>query len=94
MWLIWGLIAILFAILNVYRTMKNKEAKWFRYLSLSATILTLCAEYSVLNQWVIDKDWSALLDVAPYMTDILWFLSITSIVINSVSLFYKRNIEN
>ena len=91
MWFLFGLIAIVFAILNVTWTMKHREAKLFRYLSLSFTILTLCAEYSQLSQWVVNEDWSALLDVAPYMPDSLWALAITSILINGVSLRPRKD---
>ena len=91
MWLLFGPLAIIFAVLNVIWTLKHKEAKWFRYLSLSFTILTLCAEYNQVSQWVVNEDWSALLDVVPYMPDSLWALAITSILINSVSIFQKSN---
>lgn len=90
MWLLFGLIAVISAILNVIWTMKRWDARWFRYISLSFTILTLCAEYSQLSQWVVNEDWSALLDVAPFMSDILWVLSIASILINSISLFPRK----
>jgi len=91
MWLLFGLIAIIFAILNVIWTSKHKEAKWFRYFSLSFTILTLCAEYNQVSQWVVNEDWSALLDVVPYMPDSLWALAIASILINGVSLFQRSD---
>lgn len=80
-------MAIIFAILNVIWTINRKETKWLRYFSLSFTILTLCAEFSQVSQWVVNEDWAALLDVVPYMSDSLWALAITSILINSVSLF-------
>ena len=91
MWLLLELIAIIFAILNVIWTLKHKDAKWFRYFSLSFTILTLCAEYSQVSQWVVKEDWSALLDIVPYMQDSFWVLAIASILINGVSLFPKTN---
>ena len=89
MWFLFGIIAIIFAILNVVWTMKHKEAKWFRYFSLSFTIFTLCAEYGQMSQWVVNEDWSALLDVVPYTPGILWALAIASVLINGVSLFPK-----
>lgn len=52
MWLLFGSLAIIFAVLNVIWTLKHKDAKWFRYFSLSFTILTLCAEYNQVSQWV------------------------------------------
>ena len=91
MWLLFGLISIIFAILNVLWTIRHRDAKWFRYLSLSFTILTLCAGYNQVSQWVVKEDWSALLDVIPYTSDSIWGLAIASILVNSVSLFRKRN---
>lgn len=37
MWLIFGTVAIIFAILNVVSSFRNKEPKWFRFASLSFT---------------------------------------------------------
>ena len=90
MWLLFGLLAILFAVLNVIWTLNHREAKWFRYCSLSFTILTLCAEYNQVSQWVVKEDWSALQDVIPYTSDGICGLAIASILINSVSLFRKN----
>jgi len=91
MWLLFGSLAIIFAVLNVIWTLKHKEAKWFRYFSLSFTILELCAEYNQVSQWVVKEDWSALLDVIPYTSESICGLAIASILINSVSLFRKRH---
>ena len=91
MWLLFGSLAIIFAVLNVIWTLKHKEAKWFRYFSLSFTILELCAEYNQVSQWVVKEEWSALLDVIPYTSESICGLAISSILINSVSLFRKRN---
>lgn len=43
MWLIFGIGAIIFALLNVMATIKNKNAQGYRFLSLSLTALTVCA---------------------------------------------------
>ena len=91
MWLLFGSLAIIFAVLNVIWTAKHKSAKWFRYFSLSFTILTLCAEYSQVSQWVVNEDWSALIDVIPYTSDGICALAIASILINGVSLFHKSD---
>ena len=89
MWFLFGLAAILFAILNVIWTLRHRDAKWFRYFSLSFTILTLCAEYSQVSHWVAREDWSALLDVIPYTSDSICGLAVASILINGISLFHK-----
>lgn len=42
MWLILGVGAMIFAILNMIATIKNKNAERYRFLSLSLTALTVC----------------------------------------------------
>lgn len=89
MWVVLGIGAIVAAILNVVWTIRRMDAKWFRFISLSLTALTVCAEYSMVNAWVLKEDWSALMDVVPGMTGALWVLVMASIIINSISLFLK-----
>lgn len=93
MWFLWpvfGVAAIIAAVLNLAFCFSGKEAKYFRFASLSLTALTMCAMYSMVNNWVLHEDWSALMDVVPAMTRALWFLVIASIVINGVSLFVRK----
>lgn len=54
MWLIFGIGAIIFALLNVITTIKNKNAERYRFLSLS---LTVCAFYFDGASRVIKEDW-------------------------------------
>lgn len=89
MWLILGIAAIITAVLNVVWTIRNKDARWFGFISLSLTALTLCAEYSLVEKWVSNEDWSALMDVVPNIMKTLWLFTIASILINSISLFKK-----
>ena len=89
MWMLFGSAAIITAILNVICGLGNKEAKWFRFASLSLTALTLCAFYNMDAQWVLAEDWSALMDVVPYVSKALWIFVILSILINGISLFRK-----
>lgn len=89
MWLFLGVAAIITAVLNIVWTVRNKDAKWFRFISVSLTALTLCAEYSLVEKWVLNEDWSALTDVVLGMPKALLILTITSILINSISLFQK-----
>lgn len=90
MWLFFGITAIITAILNVICFLRHREAKWFRFLSMIFTLFTLCSFYAQAAQWVLVKDWSALTDVLPSTSNMLWFLTIASVVINSISLF-KNN---
>lgn len=89
MWALFGSAAIVFAVLNIVWAIRGRETKWFRFISLSLTALTMCAEYGLIKNWVMYEDWNALTDVVPGMTGALWFLVIASIVINGVSLFFK-----
>ena len=90
MWVLFGMIAIVAAILNVIWTIRKREPKWFRYISLSFTALTLCAFYSMANHWAVIGDASALLDIMPTMSKALWFLTVASIMLNSVSLIKRK----
>ena len=86
-----GITAIIAAILNVIWTMRHREAKLFRFISLSFTALTLCAYYSLAKQWVLCNAVDQLLDVMPTLSDVLWFLTISSIMLNGICLFAKTN---
>ncbi len=91
MWIILGIAAFFTALLNVVWTLRRRNAKWFRFASISLTALTLCAEYSLVDKWVVNEDWAALMDVVPGMSVALWILTIVSILINGMSLFIKSD---
>ena len=91
MWLLFGTTAIITAILNLIWTIRHREAKMFRFISLSCTALTLCAFYSLAKQWVLTEAADMLLDVMPTMSKVLWVLTIASIIINSISLLKKSD---
>lgn len=86
-----GITAVVAAILNVIWTMLHREAKWFRFISLSFTALTLCAYYSLAKQWVLTNAADQLLDVLPTLSDVLWILTIASIMLNGICLFTKND---
>ncbi|WP_080846256.1 hypothetical protein [Cytobacillus gottheilii] len=82
MWVILGLIAITATFINLYMYKKGKDYKLAMAMGLSFTALTLCAEYSLISNWVFAEDWAALMDVVPGMEKALWFLTIASILLN------------
>ena len=90
MWIFFGFSAILAAILNLTWWFLGREARYFRFLSLSLTALTVCAFYAQAAAWTGKEDWSALTDVLPGVSVWLWFLTGASILINGVSLFQKK----
>ena len=93
MWLIFGIGAIVFALLNVITAIKNKNAERYRFLSLSLTALTVCALYFDGASRVIKEDWGGLMDIMPTMSKALWVLVILSIAVNSVSIFKKKRLN-
>jgi len=89
MWIIFGFLAIGFTIINLTSYLKGKDYKIAMVLGLSFTALTLCAEYSLVSSWVVAEDWAALLDVVPFMDNALWFLTICSILLNSLPILME-----
>lgn len=86
MWLAMGAGAIIFAILNLVWLFKQKSSKWFGFISLSLTALTVCAFYSDAAVRVINEDWGGLMDILPSMSKALWICVIISILANSIML--------
>ena len=91
MCLTFGIVAVVAGILNVIWTLRRRETKWFSYISLSFTTLTLCAYYSLAKQWVLANAADQLLDVMPTLSDVLWFLTIASVMLNGICLFAKTD---
>lgn len=90
MWIILGLIAIAATLINLFMYKTGKDYKLAMAAGLSFTALTLCAEYSMVSDWVNVEDWPALLDVVPTMEKALWFLTIVSIILNIAPVFLER----
>ncbi len=90
MWMIFGISAIVFAILNMAWTFRDKNAKWFRFTSLALTALTLCAFYADGAGRVAAEDWGGLMDIMPTMSRHLWVCTVISILLNSISLFQGK----
>ena len=84
MWLIFGLLAILFAILQVITTYKGKKFSLFGFLSMAFTSCTVCASYSLTAKWVVNENWGAIMDVVPSETKMLWNCVLASIAINGI----------
>jgi len=90
MWIVLGLIAIAATGLNLFLYFYGKDHKLAMVLGLSFTALTMCAEYSLVSQWVKAEDWSALEDVVPTMERALWVLVIVSILLNTAPMLIDR----
>ncbi|HWL25212.1 MAG TPA: hypothetical protein VNR38_15950 [Ureibacillus sp.] len=89
MWLIIGLIAIAATFINLYMYTTGKDYKFAMAMGLSFTALTLCAEYSLVSEWVKKEDWSLLGEIPNYERA-LWFLTIVSILLNLAPILLER----
>lgn len=85
MWLVFGVSAAAFALLNLMKHSKHREV--FRWASLSFTALTLCAFYGDGAARVARGDWGGLMDTMPTLSRALWILTAASILINGIDLF-------
>ena len=89
MWLILGSVAIAATFINLYMYAVGKDYKLAMAMGLSFTALTLCAEHSLIADWVKAEDWAALLDVVPTMNKAFWFLTIVSVLLNIAPIFLE-----
>lgn len=90
MWLLLGGGAVLFAVINLVFSFHCKSSRWYGFISLSLTALTVCAFYSDGAMQVIHEDWGGLMDIMPTMSKALWFCVLASILINSIPLFRDK----
>lgn len=92
MWFIFGVIAIIATLFNLYLYKTGKNYHLAMAIALSFTALTLNASYGMVSSWLAAEDWAGILDVVPTMNTALWILTILSILINSAPaiLEFKR----
>lgn len=90
MWMVFGILAVIFAILNLVFSFKGKDARYFRFISMALTIITVWKVHDDDITRFFMKDFAALEDVAGTMTKALFVCSVGSIVINSISLFREK----
>ena len=88
MWLILGLIAIATTFINLFMYAMGKDYKLAMAMGLSFTALTLCAEHSLVSDWIKSEDWSALSEV-PTINKAFWFLTIVSVLLNIAPIFLE-----
>lgn len=87
--IILGFLSLVILIINFYKISNDKLRHWPIYviLGFSFPILTLVSEYALVRKWVIEEDWSALMDVIPTMYYALIIFVIAMILLNSLSLY-------
>lgn len=89
MWLVFSVLAILTTGLNLYLFIKGENYHLAMGLALAFTTLTLTAQHSMIADWINAGDISALLDVVPIMSTVLWILVSISILLNVIPAFLE-----
>lgn len=82
-----GIIAIFFAIKNIIAWTHGKDPQKYRFLSLAFTSLTIFSFYYMGAEFLSKGDIAGALDVVPTISEILFFCTIASIIINGITLF-------
>lgn len=82
MWFILGLIAIGLTLTNLVLYKIGKDYKLAMACALSFTALTVNSFYTLVERWVLNRDWSALDDVVPSINKPLFILIGISIGLN------------
>lgn len=91
MWMISGVISILATFVALFLTVKNDQRKvGVALLGIATMILTLLLQYFMVCQWVISKDWTALMDVLPVTFYLLCGYAIIIFILNSIVIFKKK----
>ena len=91
MWMVSGLSAIITAFINIVSLVRDKETKYYRFVSFSLTALTLCAFYDDAARRVTVEDWGGLMDILLIMSIALWVCVIMLILINGITLFKSKS---
>lgn len=88
LWLPLALLSFILAIINLIRTMAGSRSGWevLMFLSLSFGLGTLVAEYYLINHWVAQKDWAAMMDVVPSMSGAVLVATLVGIGLNGIVL--------
>lgn len=91
MWIFFGIASIIFTMLHGYAAFSGKSmAKGMAFGAFGFTALTLLSEYAMVVSWVRAEDWSALLDVVPYMFPMLIVYTIILVAANGLLLFVRK----
>ncbi|CAM2810502.1 hypothetical protein ERTO105960_04020 [Erysipelothrix tonsillarum] len=99
MWIIFGILAALFVLLNLYRSLTGNFKHWYVYhiLSFACTIFFLLCEYMMILDYINLNDWIAMMDVMPMLISLTTGCALIALVLNGISLYFymnKKQMEN
>lgn len=90
MWLLFVILTIISTTLHLYLYASGKDTRLVMALSFIGLSLTLCAEYSLVSDWVKHEDWAALLDVVPITEKVVWLFTSIIIICNTIPLWLTK----
>ncbi|WP_103981868.1 hypothetical protein [Helcococcus massiliensis] len=90
MWLLFGVLAIIFMLVNIISAIKNKKEEIFGFLSLAFTALTVNDFYADVAKRLAVPDIDGIMDIVPTVSEYLWFCVGASIVLNGIAIFLRR----
>lgn len=90
MGIIFGLIAIFFAVKNILAWLYGKDPSKDRFLSMAFTCLTIFSFYNMGANFLIKEDIAGALDVIPTIRGTLLICTLASILINGITVFIKK----
>ncbi len=91
MWIICGVISIIFCICGwILKIKESNRAVLSAICSLAFVIATLLVQYKMVLDWVNKKDWTALMDVMPSTFVILCVYAVILIFANVVTIVDKK----
>lgn len=95
MWMICGILSVLFCILGWIMLVKEKRKTWITsVMSLTFVMLTLLMQYKVVVDWVNQSDWAALQDTAPSMFVILIIYTVIMFLVNIFLMILGKQTQN
>ena len=89
MWFILGLISIGLTITNLVLYKMGKDYKLAMAFALSFTALTVNSFYTIVSEWVINRDWAALEDVVPSVNTPMFVLIGISMGLNMLPILLE-----
>ena len=90
MGIIFGLIAIFFAVKNILAWLYDKDPSKDMFLSMAFTCLAIFGFYNMGANFLEKEDISGALDVIPTIRETLFVCTIGSIIVNGITVFIKK----
>ena len=95
MWIFFSIASVVFTGLHAFAAFSGKSmAKAMAFAAFGFTALTLLSEYAMVVSWVQAEDWSALLDVVPFMFPMLIAYTVILVAANGLLLFAGKKAIN